>query len=116
MSKSLRERIKLAEHGIWEEQRAIQQPIEYKNIIRPTVAIAVAVGISILALIFFLQPAIEKAKENPNISESTKALLSILPIVYTAVIFIGAISWMLLTSKESKEESITTESQMKQTG
>ena len=102
-NKALLERIKLAEQGIYEEPKAIKQPTSFKKLIKPIFAITLGVGAAILSLIFFLQPAIEKAKETPGVGEAELGLLSALPMVFVVVTIVGAVTFMASAGKQQKE-------------
>lgn len=102
-NKELLRRIELAEHNKYEEIQTIQQPTDYKKLIKLITPIVLIIGATILGLIFFLQPAIEKAKENPDLSPEVAGILSVLPIMLAITAVLGAAAY-IGTQGKSKEE------------
>jgi len=86
MNKTSQERIRLAEQGIWKEPQVRHEPINCKKLIVP-----IATIVTIVAAVVFLTPVIEKARENPNISELASGMLGVLPIVVVAVTLLSVL-------------------------
>ena len=112
MSKSLKERIQEMERGAYKEPQ-ITQVIQrgtnhdYKKLVKPIVSITLAASAGTVGLLFFIMPAIEQAKENPNISEPAKGILPFLAIVYIAVIVFGVVVYMAASGRKAEETEET---------
>lgn len=97
-NKALLERIKKAEQGIWEEPH---HPFPWKAL----TGTIISVGSAIAGMFLLLLPALERLKEDPNMEESTKGFLGILPYLFVAIILLGTIGWMAWgPKKEGKTE------------
>jgi len=108
-SKELLHRIELEEQGKCEEIQVTKEPINYKKLIAPVISTVFILTAAILSYVFLLLPVVEKAKENPNNTPATYGIIEILPIVFMAIVLLGAIAYIFGNKQQEEQESEETE-------